>query len=84
MMLSLIESNVFETDGLTDGLTCFYDFCPELVVGKRKNISFFVSRLQNGHELHHPVAPLPIQEDGDIWKIGYRALSISRRNEEGP
>ena len=69
----------------TEGLTRFYVFCLELVVGKRNTKPLLVSRLQDGHDLLHPVAPLPIQEDGDICKIGVRALSMfSRRNEEGP
>ena len=30
-------------------------------------------RMQESHDLLHPVAPLPIQEDGDVWSIGFRA-----------
>ena len=58
---------------------------PELVAGKRRHEGLLVSRMQEGHDLLDPVAPPPIQEDGDIWKIGFRASSIfSSRNEEGP
>ena len=55
------------------------------MVRKRNNESFIVPRLHNGDDLFHPVAKLPIQDDGDIREIGFRALSnFSRRNEEGP
>ena len=30
-------------------------------------------RMQESHDLLHPVAPHPIQEDGDVWNIGFRA-----------
>ena len=55
-MSSLTESEVLEIEGLTG----FYEFCPELVVGKGKHESLLVSRLQNDHDLLNPVAALPI------------------------
>ena len=66
---SLMENNVFD---------------PGLVVGKRRHEALPAFRMQEGHDLLDPVSPFPVEEDGDIWKIGFRALSIFlRRNEEG-
>ena len=79
-MSSLVQSDVLKVEGLTPSRN-------SVRTGGRKqeNACFLVFRAQNGHDLLHPMAPLPIQEDGDIRKIGFRALSMFFcRNEEGP
>ena len=68
-MLSLIESDVLDIEEQTR----FQEFCPKLVVGKRKTRASLPAVCNMDTTFSHPVAPLPIQEDGDIRKIGFRA-----------